>query len=468
MRYRRVLFLAGAIVYGVLGFAPWSRADLGLPPALPADSLVQERTATAGAQGFYFPAEFEEHEAVWMGWPFRENKTGWSIQDLHVQLWAAMAPHIDVNVAVNPDNAALGLNYDAQVAEIRALMKKYQVPEDRVRIFPIAHEDVWWRDMGPVYLVDGKGNRAAVDFGFNSWGYESSDTEYCRKEGAIDAQVARLQGVNRIFKTDMVSEGGNREVNGKGVLLVVEAVEKQRNPGMTKEQMESEFKRVLGVTKVIWLNQGRYDDTLPWVGRLPDQDGALSLYPTTASGGHIDEHVRFAGPNRILYTEVSDEESRQDPIAAENKRRFEENLRILKAATDQDGKPFELIAMPSAPTVITTLQPGDPTYDYLASYDRMIAFNKIPDGQPIRVVLAASYLNFLVTNKVVLAQKYWQEGSPDEWKQLDERAVAVLQSVFPDRKVIAFDTRAINIGGGGIHCNTQQVPKAVRQGVAAP
>ena len=449
---KNYLVLCFILVFGIFVFSPWNHSG----------NLAEARNITAGASSFYFPGEFEEQEAVWMGWPTYENKAGWSVKDLHVQIWAAMAPYVYVNVAVNPDDPKKGLKYRAQIAEIKVLMKKYHVPENRIRFRKIRHEDVWWRDMGPIYLIDGKGHRAVADFSFNGWGYEANDSEYSRKEGSIDVQIARLEGIKKIFKTRMISEGGDRELNGKGVMIVVEAVEIQRNPGMTREQMESEFKKVLGVKKIIWLKKGRYDDDQTFTGCLPDKDGKKELYTVIATGGHIDEHVRFVSPNRILYTEVSEEEAKDDPIAAENRKRFEENLQIMKSATDQDGKPFELIAMPSAPTIIETLQPGDGVYDYLASNDSMKKLNKIPEGKPIKVILASSYLNFLITNRVVLAQKFWLEGRPEGWKKLDDQAMKILQAQFPDRKVIAFDAKAINIGGGGIHCNTQQVPKAKR------
>lgn len=447
---KKILLISSLIVFGVIASLP---ANFSVKTA-------QARSLQKNTHSVYFPGEFEEQEAVWMGWPTYENKTGWSVKDLHVQLWAAMAPHVYVNVAVNPDNPKKGWNYRAQMAEIKVLMKKYNVAAERIRFRTIPHEDVWWRDMGPIYLVDGNGNRAVADFRFNGWGYESSDSAYSRAEGSVDVRVARMEGIKKILKTKMISEGGDREFNGKGVLIVVEAVEAQRNPDMTIAQMETEFKRVLGVKKVIWLKKGRYDDDHTFAGLLPGKNGEKELYSVIATGGHIDEHVRFVAPNRILYTEVSEEEAKNDPIAAENKKRFEENLEILKTATDQDGKPFELVPMPNAPTIIETLKPGDGVYDYLAANDKMNKFNKISDGKPIKVILASSYLNFLITNKVVLAQKFWQEGRPEEWQKLDEQALQILQTQFPDRKVIAFDAKAINIGGGGIHCNTQQVPKA--------
>jgi agmatine/peptidylarginine deiminase len=101
------------LAFGIVGYFPWSHS---VNPA-------EARSAATGS-AFYFPGEFEEHEAVWMGWPTYENKAGWSPKELHVQLWAAMAPHVYVNVAVNPDNQKKGWNYHSQISEIKALMKK--------------------------------------------------------------------------------------------------------------------------------------------------------------------------------------------------------------------------------------------------------------------------------------------------------------------------------------------------------
>ncbi len=197
---RNNLFLCTVFSFCLLCFSPWNK--LG--------NSAEARSSAAAESSLYFPGEFEEHEAIWMGWPTYENKAGWSVKDLHVQLWAAMAPHVYVNVAVNPNDARKGWQYDAQIAEIKTLMKKYNVPEDKIRFQKIRHEDVWWRDMGPIYLIDGQGNRAIADFGFNGWGYEANDSEYSKKEGSIDVQVARLEGIKKIFRTSMISEGGDR------------------------------------------------------------------------------------------------------------------------------------------------------------------------------------------------------------------------------------------------------------------
>jgi agmatine deiminase len=404
-----------------------------------------------------FPAEFEPQESVWMGWPTYENKAGWSIEDLHVQIWAALAPTVFIDVAVNPDNKERGFSYNDQIKRIQELMAKYHVPANKVRFHKIVHEDVWWRDMGPIYVVNGKNQLEIADFSFNGWGYEPNNSDYSVAEEKVDENVAKESGLN-IISSKMISEGGNREFNGKGTMIVVEVVEKQRNPHMSKTEMEAEYKKMLGVTNVIWLPYGRYDDDLTFKGKLPNESGVKEIYTVITTGGHIDEHTRFASPSKILYTEISEEEAKKDPIAAENKRRMEANLQVLKKAKDQDGNKFELVSMPSAPAIFETLKEGDGVYDYLASNDSIVKQNPIPKGKPIKVILASSYLNFLISNKVVIAQKFWKPGAPEAWKALDKKAADILQKAFPDRKIVTIDPRAINIGGGGIHCNTQQKP----------
>lgn len=412
---------------------------------------------TAAIPEVRFPAEFEPQESVWMGWPTYENKAGWSVEELHVQIWAALAPTVYLDIAVNPDNSEKGYVYEDQIKRIKELMAKYGVPEAKVRFHKIAHDDVWWRDMGPIFVVNAKNQLEIADFSFNGWGYEANNSEYSLAEEKIDEKVAQETKL-KINSSSMISEGGNREFNGKGTMIVVEKVEKQRNPKMSKAQMEAEYKRLLGVTNVIWLPYGRYDDDLTFKSKLPNEKGVKEIYTVITTGGHIDEHTRFANPTTILYTSISAEEAKKDPIAAENKRRMDANLAVLKQAKDQDGKAFQLVPMPSAPAILETLKPGDGVYDYLASNDSINLQNPLPKDQPIKVILASSYLNFLISNKVVVAQKFWKPGAPEAWKKLDEKALTILKATFPERKVVALDPRAINIGGGGIHCNTQQKP----------
>jgi agmatine deiminase len=421
------------------------------------DKIVTSKAEDIATTDVRFPAEFEPQESVWMGWAIFDYKKGWSIHDLHVQIWAALAPSVYIDVAVNPDDKERGFSYDDQIKEIKALMVKYNVPENKVRFHKIFHEDVWWRDMGPIYVVNKTNQLEIADFSFNGWGYEANKSDYSISEGKIDQKVGEELGL-KINSSKMISEGGNREFNGKGTMIAVEVVEKNRNPKMSKTQMEAEYKRLLGVTNVIWLPYGRFDDDLTFKSKLPNEKGVKEIYTVITTGGHIDEHTRFVSPTKVMYTSISEEEAKEDPIAAENKRRMDANLKVLKNAKDQDGNKFELIAMPSAPGIYETLKPGDGTYDYLAVNDSMKIHNPIAKDKPIKVILASSYLNFLISNKVVVTQKFWKPGCPESWKALDKRAFDIFQKTFPDRKIVAIDPRAINVGGGGIHCNTQQKP----------
>jgi agmatine deiminase len=129
----------------------------------------------------------------------------------------------------------------------------------------------------------------------------------------------------------------------------------------------------------------------------------------------------------------------------------------LSEATDQDGKPFTIVRMPLPGTIFSTLSSGDYVYEYLKTLDYQDG-SAFPEGDTIKVIAALSYLNFLITDYVILGQTCWREGMPEELKQKDQKAAQILQTVFPNRKVIMIDALAVNLGGGGIHCISMQQP----------
>ena len=220
--------------------------------------------------------------------------------------------------------------------------------------------------------------------------------------------------------------------------------------------MEREYKRLLGIEKTIWLKEGLHEDDHTFLGPLETADGT-EAYTVITTNGHIDEFARFINDSTVLLAKV-DSSDLEDPIARENHRRMEENYQILSKATDQDGDPLHIVRMPLPKTMLTTMAPGDPVYDYIKTLEYQDG-STFPKGDTISVVAAASYLNFLITNSVVIGQKYWRQGLPEDIKARDEKAAAVLQSVFPNRKVILLDAMAVNLGGGGIHCISMQQPK---------
>ncbi|MDE2880571.1 MAG: agmatine deiminase family protein [Acidobacteriota bacterium] len=399
------------------------------------------------AESFVFPAEFEPHRALWMAWPTYENKRGLPTEPLLIEIIRATEGRVAIELLAQDDDEA---------DRIRARFRQEGVPDGHVTTHAVPHGDIWMRDMGPIFVRGDRGGLRVVDFGFNMWGYESPDSPNSRLEEAVDRRVAELLGLE-VQKSTLISEGGSREFNGRGVMIAVEAVELQRNPGWTLEAMDEEFRRTLGVSKVIWLAEGMAEDELTFRGRLPG-----GVYTVITTGGHVDEFARFADPETILLAEITEEERRTDPIAAISHERLEESFRRLSAATDRDGNPFRIVRVPAPDSLFDSMRAGDGVFDYIQPLEYEDGSSIAPDDE-IKVVAAASYLNFQVTNGLVLAQKYWKPGMPESLREKDERALAILGEVFPGREVLPLDAMAVNLGGGGIHCILQQEPRrAVR------
>ena len=391
------------------------------------------------------PAEYDLQEAVWLLFPEYDHIAGMSNKAVTKEIVGAILPHQKVNVVVANQ---------AEMKEAMGFFPKEWLENSNFDLVEIPHLEIWMRDMGPVFVVSGSGKLQIADFNFNFWGYSDTTDVGAITEEKVDERIAAKMGMD-VISTSMISEGGNRESNGEGVLMVVEHVEKGRNPNMTIGEMNAEFKRLLGAEKVIWLKRGLYEDDHTFKGALPLENGKKG-YTVLTTNGHIDEFARFVNDSTILLAEVPETE-RKTAIGKENHRRMEENFQILTNATDQNDKPFNIIRMPLPELVTREIKPGDGTYDNISTltYEDGSTF---PAGKPVTAIAAASYLNFLITNKVVVGQKYWREGMSDEVKKRDATAKGILQSVFPNREVIMIDALPINWGGGGIHCITMQQP----------
>lgn len=392
--------------------------------------------------GYAFPPEFAPQESIWMAWPTYENKEGVPTEPLTMELIEAVAPYVKVDLLAQDDE---------EIEAIRERLDGAGVPYDHVRFHPVPHADVWLRDMGPIFLVGDDGGLAVADFGFNMWGYEDRSSPASRAEEAIDRVVAERLGLP-VIETDLISEGGNREFNGEGTLMMTEAVTRQRNPGWTLEEIEAELKRVLGQEKIIWLEEGMAEDDLTFRGPLPGD-----VFTVITTGGHIDEFARFVDPHTILLAEVTEEERRSDPIAAISHERLETNLRILEDAVDQDGHPFRIVRMPVPDPIFETMSAGDGVFDYIQPLEYEDGTVIEPDDE-ITGVMASSYLNFHITTGAVLMQTYWKPGRSESMRRKDREARRILQEVFPEREILAFHPDAVNLGGGGIHCIIQQQP----------
>ena len=394
------------------------------------------------------PAEYDEQIAVWLIWPPVDHLRSYSNEKVTLEL---------IDALVNKEKVFVATANDSLYKRAKANIPSEYMDDGKVELLQIPSEELWVRDMGPNFVELTNGKKAIVDFGFNAWGYTDSNAmdDYTIRMEKFDEAVAELRGLP-LIQTDLISEGGDREVNGKGVLMVTEIVEKGRNPEMTLQEMETEFERVLGIEKTIWLKEGLKEDDHTFRGIIT-LENRKPAYTAVTTNGHIDEYARFVNDSTILLASVKPEDL-DDPIAVENHKRMEENYEILKKATDQNGKPFTIVRMPLPKLILGTMKPGDSVYDFISEleYEDGSVF---PKGQEVTVIAAASYLNFLITDEVVIGQKYYSEGMDEEVKERDQEAEQILQQLFPKRSIVMINPLAVNFGGGGIHCITMNEPE---------
>jgi len=383
---------------------------------------------------FVLPAEFDPQQAVWMS--ARPTENGRPVLDIVIQMLRVLTPHVRIRLMVPKEQIK---------PEVQARLRQANIDEKQITYWTTAATPTrWYRDVGAIFLKNNRGELKAVDFNFNCYGECGTGSEEAKKKEGVDREIAALAGVP-VIKTPLVSEGGDREVNGQGTMMSIEGTEMKRNPGMSRDQIEHELLRVLGQKKMIWLKRGIAEDDDAMEGPLYS-----NIYPIGC--GHIDEMARFVAPDTIALAEVTPEERDSDPILRMTYERLEENYRILQAATDQGGHKFKIVRMPIADPIYHefTVQSGlEGGWDY---------FRGTKPGQKIRILISASYMNFFISNGVVLEASYWQPGRPESTRRKDEQSAAILKRLFPDREVAQIHAENLNYGGGGMHCATQQEP----------
>lgn len=329
------------------------------------------------------PDEGETHTRTWMALGATEEIWGAELID---EVWDNLAA---VAKAITEFEPVSMLVRPGDVAEARTLL------DPKVTIVPLDLDDLWVRDSGPTFVVGAAGQPlAGVDFNFNGWG----DKQVYAADAKVAAGVLSAASTKRLT-TELVLEGGALEVDGKGTAIITRScvLNDNRNPGWTAEQVEQELRRLLGVTKVIWL---------PGIAGKDITDG------------HTDFYARFAGPGVVVAALDDDPESYDHAVTREH-------LAILKKATAADGSPLE---------VVTLTAPRDIREEF-ASDD-----------------FAAGYVNYYLCNGGVVMAQFGDTAA-------DAAAARTLRQLFPDRKVTQVAIDGIAAGGGGIHCATQQQPR---------
>jgi agmatine deiminase len=358
--------------------------------------------STPSADGFRMPGEFEPHSGCWMAWP--ERPDNWRCGAKPGQLaFAAVAEAIAISEPVT-----MGVS-DAQFEHCRSLLSP------AIRVVELATDDAWMRDSGPTFVVGGDGGRRGVDWIFNAWGGLEGGLYFpLDRDDRVARKVLEVEGADR-YRAPIVLEGGSIHVDGEGTVLTTEEclLNPNRNPRLSREQIEQVLRDYLGAEKVIWLGRGVLDDE---------------------TDGHVDNLACFARPGTVLLTWTDDEEDPQHRISRDARER-------LEAATDAAGRSLEVVLLPS---------PGPLEISAEEAEGVDAAEGTIPRRAGDR--LAASYVNFYLGNSRIVY--------PLLDPRHDEEAAAILRRVFPEREVVGVAAREILLGGGNIHCITQQVPAA--------
>ncbi|MGI8601142.1 MAG: agmatine deiminase family protein [Chitinophagaceae bacterium] len=379
---------------------------------------------------YYIPAEFEEQEFIWLSWVETGFLGGDPFYFTAINAIKEITPAVKVRLFYGPQ---LSFNKEQMESRIYQKLLENNIDTSRVTLF---YDDIGYgaiQDPGPIFLRNGKGELAIADFKFIH-----PDT----RSEAIDRNVAAKLNVPTI-SSNMVSEGGAWQTNGKGTMLLVESVELDRNKNMTKSKIEEEYKRVLGVTKIIWLKKGLKEEE--W-GKF--ENGLYGI----GTGGHIDEFCRFVNDHTVLLTQVNAKDTVGNEVSKESYSRMEENYQILKQSTTQNGTPFEIIRLPAGPLMTKKIN-----YKILSKAEQSWFDNVSTDS--VEFYLATGYMNFVIANKVVVTAKFWKEGLPDDYKLRDEKAKQVLEKAFPGRKVVQIDCMPLHHDGAGLHCHSRNEPK---------
>jgi len=379
---------------------------------------------------YIIPSEFEEQEYIWLSWNEIGFLGGEPFYTTILQAIKEMHPLQKVKVFYGPQ---LNYNKEQLQARIYEVLLKNNVDTSAIKLF---YNDPGFgaiQDPGPVFVRNDKGELAVADFK-----YLHPD----ERAEAIDRNVAKQMNLP-VISSAMISEGGAWQTNGEGTMLLVESVELDRNKSMTRSQIEEEYKRVLGVTKIIWLKKGPKEEE--W-GKL--ENGKYGI----GTGGHIDEFCRFVNANTVLLAAVNEKDTAGNEISTESFRRMEENYNILKQSTTQDGKPFDIIRLPAGPLMTKKMD-----YKSLTASEQSWFNNVTTDS--VEFYLATGYMNFVIANKAIVTARLWKEGLPGGIKETDEQAKQILEKAFPGRKVVQIDCMPLHHDGAGLHCHSRNEPR---------
>jgi agmatine deiminase len=351
--------------------------------------------------GFRMPGEFEPHAGCWMIWP--ERPDNWRLgakpaQDAFVEVAKAIAQFEPVTMCVcakQYDNALHLLSPDIRVVEM-------------------SNDDSWVRDCGPTFVTNDKGVVRGVDWDFNAWGGLLDGLYFpWDQDDKVARKICEIEHKDVYRTPGFILEGGSIHSDGEGTVFTTEEclLSEGRNPHLSKAEIEDMLKEYLGAGKIIWLKRGIYNDE---------------------TNGHVDNIMCVVKPGVVMLAWTEDKNDPQYDICVES-------LRILENETDFKGRKLEVIKLMLPKPVLITAEESGGVDSIEGTLPRM-------EGDR----LSASYVNFYIANGGIVFPLL---GDPN-----DTLAGDVLKKTFPDRKIVGVPAREILLGGGNIHCITQQQP----------
>lgn len=362
--------------------------------------MVYTLSSTPRQDGFYMPAEFAPHKQTWMLWP--ERPDNWRLGAKPAQkAFAAVASAI-----AQFEPLVMGVN-QRQFLNARTMLPP------QIRVVEISNNDSWMRDVGPTFVVNDKGEVRLVDWKFNAWGGLKEGLYFpWDLDDLVPRKVAEIEGIDR-YAAPLVLEGGSIHVDGEGTLLTTEQclLNPNRNPELSKEEIEAYLKEYTGVERILWLGEGVYNDE---------------------TNGHVDNLACFLRPGVVALTWTDDHNDPQYPISQDAYER-------LSRFQDAKGRSLEVVKIPQPAPVLITAEEAEGVDAVEGTLPRQAGDR-----------MAASYINFYFCNGGVIVPTF---NDPH-----DQLALETLQRYLPERRIIGVPAREILLGGGNIHCITQQQP----------
>ena len=351
--------------------------------------------------GFRMPGEFEKHAGTYIIWP--ERPDNWRLgakpaQEVFVKVAEVIGKYEPVTMVVSK----------AQYSNARGILPDY------VRVVEMSNDDAWIRDCGATFVVNKKGIVRGVDWTFNSWGGLVDGLYFpWDQDDKIAMKMCELERVDRYRLDDFVLEGGSIHVDGEGTLMVTEEclLSKGRNPQMSKRKIEKILCEYLNCKKVLWIPSGIYNDE---------------------TNGHVDNMCNFVKPGVVVLAWTED---KNDP----QYERSLEAYNYLSKQTDAKGRKLKIHKLLTPSPILITKE---------ESLGVDAVDGTLPRQEGDR--MAASYVNYYTGNGFIALPVF---NDPN-----DELAIKKLQELYPDRVIEPIYAREILLGGGNIHCITQQLP----------